>query len=61
MLAEFIKIGFYVFVIFLLFCLVNYSPRLVAWFYGFKKQKHLVKNKDNKIAQNNLEILTAEE
>ncbi|MCR5462665.1 MAG: glycosyltransferase family 2 protein [bacterium] len=50
MLAEIMKVAFYVFVVFLLFCLINYMPRMFAWFYGFKKQKHLVKNKDNKIA-----------
>lgn len=50
MLADIIRVAFYVFVVFLLFCLFNYMPRMFAWFYGFKKQKHLVKNKDNKIA-----------
>ena len=50
MLEDIIKIGFYVFLVFLAFCLINYIPRLMAWFYGFKKQKHLTKNKDNKIA-----------
>ena len=50
MLNELIKIGFYVFLVFIAFCILNYIPRLVAWFYGFKKQKHLTKNKDNKIA-----------
>ena len=50
MLEEIIKIGFYVFVVFVCFCLISYMPRFRAWFYGFKKQKHLTKNKDNKIA-----------
>ena len=50
MLSELIKYGFYLFLAFITFCLLNYVPRLVAWFYGFKKQKHLEKNKDNKIA-----------
>ena len=50
MLSELIKIGFYVFIVFIIFCIINYIPRLIAWFYGFKKQKHLEKNRDNKIA-----------
>ncbi len=50
MLDELIRIGFYVFMVFLVICFINYIPRLIAWFYGFKKQKHLTKTKDNKIA-----------
>ena len=50
MLEELIKVGFYVFLVFIFFCLVSYAPRLKAWFYGFKKQKKLKKDRDNKIA-----------
>ena len=50
MLEDLIRIGFYVFIVFIVFCIINYIPRMIAWFYGFKKQKHLTKNKDNKIA-----------
>lgn len=50
MIEDLIKIGFYVFLCFIAFCLISYLPRLRAWLYGFRKQKHLTKNKDNKIA-----------
>ena len=50
MLNEIIKVGFYGFITFMILCFISYIPRLKAWFYGFKKQKHLTKNKDNKIA-----------
>lgn len=50
MLEELIKYGFYVFMAFITICLIGYIPRLVAWFYGFKKQKHLINEKKNKIA-----------
>ena len=50
MLSEIIRYGFYVFITFMVICFIGYIPRLKAWFYGFKKQKHLTKNKDNKIA-----------
>lgn len=50
MLEELIKYGFYVFIAFITICLISYIPRLIGWFYGFKKQKHLTKDKDNKIA-----------
>ena len=50
MLEDLIRVGFYVFIVFIIFCLISYMPRLRAWLYGFKKQKHLTKNKDNKIA-----------
>lgn len=50
MLEDLIRVGFYVFMVFIAICLIGYIPRLRAWFYGFKKQKHLTKTKDNKIA-----------
>ncbi|MBP5446186.1 MAG: glycosyltransferase family 2 protein [Acholeplasmatales bacterium] len=50
MLEDLIRYGFYLFIVFIAFCIIAYIPRLRAWFYGFKKQKHLTKNKDNKIA-----------
>ena len=41
-------VSFYL--ILLVITLISYLPRIRAWFYGFKKEKHIVNEKQNKIA-----------
>lgn len=49
-MEKLINIGVVIFFTLLLFCILRYIPRMKAWFYGFKKQKHLTNEKKNKIA-----------
>ena len=39
-----------IFLILLVITLISYLPRIRAWFYGFKKEKHILNDKQNKIA-----------
>ena len=47
---ELLNIILIIYIVLLGICAIAYVPRMRAWFYGFKKEKHLVNDKQNKIA-----------